>query len=370
MQNNAIIKYALRVAIVLLTIAIYLVIEKQAEIRDQEDSARDLSRERMSILKEALNHYAQVNKQYTNNFDTLLYVIETDSILNQKKELVGLTTELLNEISTAQENPLLMNVFEIKKAIKELKAILEEVSDQYRQSTEVMEKTLQVSEDIQSFEIQNDFFDFASLLGVSDSINYLSIEIGQFTLQGAVDQTKNYFTLFKSHAPNANINGVAKYWADIQTQLRELEVALTAPGMEVQVFTNRYLKHNEIIQKRLTDLQGLNINSEIAKFDQYQSQVTKLGDRFVADHFMISSRSALKGLEKDEQVLVQINANTIFAPPLMEKKFTIEITNDGLGYKISCPNPVETVEFSVGLFSQRYKNYGSIDTGEKSWETN
>jgi hypothetical protein len=100
-----------------------------------------------------------------------------------------------------------------------------------------------------------------------------------------------------------------------------------------------------------------------------QAALVALKDKFVADYFVLSQRNGIKSLEREELLLMAMDENTIFAPPVARAtgdKFKIEILNNGFNFRVSCPN--EDGEFSRGIFTQRFKNYGNIDISEKSWE--
>lgn len=358
-----------KVGILVLIAALLFTINSQAEIRTNEDKAIDLSRERMETLAEAMKFFNSRNERFTTSFDSLLYTVKNDTLLNQKKELVGLSNELINEFEGLKAITVVTDFIAFRKAQQEILSILDEVNDNYKSVPAIAEKNLTIVETLSSFRQSPKYPNLVRSMNALDTINQMSLEIGEFPLQVSADKSLEFIDIVNQTLPSAELSEMIAEWNSIEASLYELEAMLTDPAQKQQVFTNRYLKHTEIARRHVNSLTTVNVSTELDAINARQASISTLKDKFVADYFVLSQRKGIKSLEREELLLVAMDESTVIAPPSEREdqlRFKLELTNNGFDFKISCPN--EDGEFSRGIFTQRFANYGNVTISEKSWE--
>lgn len=362
---------ATKVAIVALAIALLYIINAQGDIRASEDKAIDLSRVRMETLGEAMKFYSSRNKRYTADFDSLLLCVQNDSILNRKHTLVILSNELIDALDNLKANQLLTDMITFRKSQFEIYNILDEINDEYKSVPEINEKNIAIYERLKNFISSPKYPNIVKAFNAADTLNFMSVEIGDYPLQVSVNKTVDFIDQFNTLLPKAEIKEMLVEWASIEASLYELEKLMVDPKQKKQNKTNRYLKHTEIARRHLNSLSKLNIGDQLALITKKKESIVQLKTKFTTDYFALTQLNGRKGLENDEALLVQMDENTIIAPPVEREnplRFKIEVTSNGFGYIVSCPNGEG--EFSRGIFSQRFKNYGNVQNGSKSWENN
>jgi hypothetical protein len=360
-----------KVAIVGLAIALLYIINAQGDIRASEDKAIDLSRVRMETLGEAMKFYSSRNKRFTANFDSLLYCVQNDSVLNRKHTLVILSNELIDALDDLKSTHLLTDMITFRKSQFEIYNILDEINDEYKSVPEIAAKNIAIYERLKNFISSPKYPNMIKAFNAADTLNFMSIEIGDYPLQVSVNKTIDFIDQFNALLPQAEIKDMLVEWASIEASLYELEKLMIDPSQKKQNKTNRYLKHTEIARRHLNSLNQLNISEQLKLITQKKENIIELKTKFTTDYFVLTQSNGRKGLENDEALLVQMDENTIIAPPTEREnalRFKIEVTNNGFGYIVSCPN--DEGEFSRGIFSQRFKNYGNVQNGSKSWENN
>lgn len=358
-----------KVVIIALIASLLYVINAQAEIRDFEENALDKSRIRIESLSEALKFYAAKKKRYTTDYDSVLMVVKSDTVLKQKSELVKLTNQYLDEVESIKSVPVMTDMITIRKALTEIVNILDEINDSYKSIPEIADKNLQLYENIKYFEQSPEFPNLVSSMNLADTLQLMSIEIGEYPLQVAVQKSIDFTSSISANLSDIERDAYIAKWKELEKSLYELEGLLKDPKQKEQVFTNRYLKHTEIVSRHMLSLSKLNLGENSSMLNSEVDKMTTLKDDFVNNYFVLSQRKGLKSLQKEEELLMALDENTIYAPPLDrpdKKKYKLAVTNNGFGYSVTCPN--DEGEFARGIFSQRYKNYGSITNGDKSWE--
>lgn len=362
---KSVISIVTKVIIVGLVALMIYVIQFQGQIRIDENEALDTSRIRLETLAEALEYYAQKNKRYTTDFDTLLTFIKNDSTLNEKHQIVLLSNELINAINDVKAVPALNRLLGIRRSLNEVRSILDEVNDSYKSVPSIATKNMELYEGIKSFMLDDRYEMMNVALSLVDTLDLISIEISDYTLQNAAERSLTYIDSIQTVLSSIEVDGFTARWNEIRDDLVQLSLMIKA-GEKQQNLTNRYLKHTEIADKHVIALNQMDLSTQASLLASRRSEVVAVRDKFLNDHFTLSTHYGIQSLEREEELLVAMDENTIHAPPLDGKRFKIEVINNGFGYTVTCPN--SEGEFSRGLFTQRYINYGSISNGEKSWE--
>ena len=115
----------LKLAIVVLSVVLVLVIKIPDSIWDKEKSEKEQSHFNMSSIYEAEKHFHRLTNKYTTDIDALLREIRNDSSLVQTQQLVNYTKQLRKAI----ENYLAMDLINSLKVIDQnISTIIVQVS--------------------------------------------------------------------------------------------------------------------------------------------------------------------------------------------------------------------------------------------------
>ncbi|MCB0278293.1 MAG: hypothetical protein KDD94_02235 [Calditrichaeota bacterium] len=402
----------LKIPMVIFAVLLYFVIYIPAEIRLEEQAAKDLSRMRMEILSEAEKVYFDKNGKFTDNFNELLQTVSNDTTLSNKHLRVLLTQALDRKIEkftlNAEEIKTLEvrnkakrsndvtyveyekrfdkettdelkaniivsdNIQNISKAATDIITVMEEVNDEYQSYDQILEKAKTVTDKVNEFSFGDSYKTFQIVAASYDSLALLRVNIEQYTLQAASSRSILLVNRIIEYVGEIEISAIESIWSDIGRDLKALELMLTDPSMKPQVKTNRYLRQLEITQKSIAVLKQLNLADQINELNKIKSQFEQLNSDFTSDYFIVTAENAVKGLEENEMLLVLMDQNTIKAPPVDDREFKMTVADRGYTYTIACPNE-DTGSISRDVFfSLKYENFGNINgsqnSSKKSWK--
>ena len=402
----------LKIPMVLFAVLLYFVIYIPADIREEEQASKELSRMRMEILAEAEKVYASKNGKFTESFDELIESVNNDTTLSVKHLRVLLTKALdrkiekfilnADEIKTidirnkakrskdiafvyysdrfdkettdeVKANIIVSdNIQNIGKAASDIITVMEEINDEYQSYDQILDKAKIVIDKLNELNFGDAYTVFQNVTATYDSLTQIRVNIEQYSLQAAASRSLLFVNRIIEYVENIEINAVASIWSDIEKDLKALEVMLTESSMKDQVKTNRYLRQLEIAQKSIQILSELNLADQINELNKVKSQFDQLYNDFTSDYFTVTAENSVKGLDESEMLLVLMDQSTIVAPPVQDRKFKLTIADRGYTFTVACPNEeIGSLDRSV-FFSLKYENYGNINgsqnTMKKSWK--
>jgi hypothetical protein len=354
-----------KVGIVLLGFALYYVIYKQYEISEIEKQVLNDSRLKLSILKEAEAYFNRKTRRYTENFEEILTYIQADSVLKNREKRVKLTNKLASTVDTYVSNNVTVSLRKIKDSSHTIKIILDEIRDEYQSTPDVVLAADELYNKLEGSLISNELVNFNIAAANLDTLFQVRIDISEHILQNAVEKilTKSEFVV--EHIGLIEIGALKNFWEIIEKDLEKITKLLNRPNMIIEVKSARYNKQAGIVSENIAKLRSYNLENEKAEVVTFHSKLVSLKSEFIeASNFALTLKAGKPALEEAESLLLQLNEDTQFAPPLKDKKFIFELTVEG--YKISCPN--KKGEISHGIFNQKYRNYGYVTNLEKSWK--
>ena len=362
-------KVGLKLAAVVLAVILYNVIYIPAGIRKIEENALKTSKENLTVLYEAERYYKRKTRKYTDNFDTLKHFIDTDTLLQNRIQLVKLTKSLVNTIDSyldLEDINFTASMYKMKQSSEIIAKILDEVKDEYRSTPEISELADELYTLITSLPDDNEYTNLNSVTANVDSILRVKIEISGYPLQKASTDLITFSEYVTTLMDEMEISSYKNTWLGIEKDLKLISDRMSAPGMKPQSKTNRLNKQIGVILENLDRLANRNKSEVQAELALNHKEFSDVRDSFAdAANFTLTQRGGRPFLNEQLTIISRLNENTILAPPLDGAKYIMEL--EQRGFKISCPNTTGTITHTL-MFSQHYKNYGFVSNQGKSWD--
>ena len=361
-------KIALKLAIVLLCVALYYVIYIPVGIRQIEKNVYDESREKLTILYEAEKYYKRKTRSFTDNFDTLLTFIKQDTLLQNRIRLVNLTKELVSTVDQyvdKSREEFTSSVFKVSESSGTISNLMDEIRDEYQSTPQIVELADKLYNTIIAANEDDAYLKFNTVKNHIDSIFKVKIDVAEFKLMNASTNLISYSEMVMENMDGMELEEISTLWNGISEDLKTLEELMTAPGMKVQSKTNRFIKQAGIITENIDRLKGKSMAAEKTELQRRHNLFVAARDKFASgENFLLATRYCRPQLDEWEEFISKLDENTIVAPPL-NKRYTIAL--EGRGYKISCPNETGKITHH-GVFSQTYRNYGYVTNQGRSWD--
>jgi hypothetical protein len=310
-----------KIIIVVLVFVIYLVIMIPGKIWDQELNDAKVCRANMLTLYEAHNYYHKLTNTNTTNFNELLNIIQKDSTLQLRNNIVKRTLRLRDAMETFLNVPIVKNTNRISMYLKNIQEDLINNERYFRmQDAQVLKgKILERSEDlkvrISTIRSGTGYENFQTVVIVLDSLWQMRRDLTDISLQSAARRASAYAEAISRDIISIDFRAMNRNWIPLLNDLTSLNNSiLSIEALRSQTTVADRLKE---FQEEIGD--GFNIinqTSSATNAQQLSRAVTDLNltyQEFLVD-FLVTEKLSQYALSEVDSLLLALNEKNFYTP--------------------------------------------------------
>jgi len=332
-----------KIIIILLALLLISVIAIPNDIWEEEDQMTRQSRHNIYAIYEAEQFFHRKTGSYTENFDTLITVIQSDTTLKEKEEVGNLSNELNDILAATLTIPSLRYISTISKAVAEMQGDIRINERYFHKNDDLNRVREELGMNLTRFDSSAIFPDFCETKSLVDSLSELKDKINEYRLQNATYLAKNQMANIAEMLPTIEVNTVVEFWNNeynrIKDFIREGEKTDIA---RVSNMFDRLSRFSSRINNNVQELSKVDIQGSLQNLFELQTQMENIYQKFISpQYFRISQRYGLLSLSEVDSTLLNLTSEN-FTCPDSKEKYIISI----VGEKITIESPNLLDEFA------------------------
>lgn len=327
----------LKIVIVLLIFLLVVVIAVPEKIWTEEETITTKSRQNMTSIYEAEQFFFRKSGHYTTNFDSLVTVIQNDTSLHQRKQVVDLTHELYQVLEKILAIPSLQSLSVVSKSVTEIQGDMvgnERYLEKYAELNRVKDEIFM---SLNRFDSSAAFPRFCSTKNLVDSLDELKNRINEYRLQNAAYHAGNYVDSMLKALPQVEKSKVSGFWRDLNNKLDQF--IKDADNTDIKKVTNivdRLKRFRERINGSIQIFLNSNTQADVNELSDQRSTLKVVYERFISsENFQLTQRFGLLDLAEVDSTLLSFGPDN-FKGPDSDKNYVIDTKNHSI--LIESPN--------------------------------
>lgn len=327
----------LKIIIVLLAFLLVVVIAVPDKIWNEEDKITTQSRYNMNAIQEAEKFFHFKTSMYTENLDTIVTVIQSDTSLQQKKRLVELTNDIYDIMEKTLDIPSIQSILSISKSVSEIQGDITGNERYFEKYISLANTKDEIFMNLTRFDSSVAFPQFCFTKNFVDSLSDLKERINEYRLQNSAYFAQKYLDTISVVLPKVEKKSVKEFWDNLNVKIKNfINEADKTDIKRVSNIIDRLLRFNERMNKAMQSLQNSDSQKDITELDKLISQLNTVYQSFIStDNFQITQRFGLLELTDVDSTLLNFGPDN-FTGPDSKKPYLIDINNQQL--TIESPN--------------------------------
>jgi len=315
----------LKIVIILLIFLLVVVIAVPEKIWTEEETITNQSRRNMTSIYEAEQFFFRKSGEYTTNLDTLVTVIQNDTSLLQRKQLVDLTNEIYQILGNTLDIPSLQSILVVSKSVREIQGDIVG-NDRYFEKYDELNRTKEeIFLNLNRFDSSAAFPRFCSTKSFVDSLDELKNRINEYRLQNSAYHAQNYLDSVRTLLPGVEKNTVKEFWGDLNNKIDKF--IKDADNTDIKKVTNivdRLKRFKDRINGSIQVFLNSNTQGDLKELSNQKSTLNAVYQSFISpENFQLTQRFGLLELtEVDSTLLTFVPDN--FTCPDSKENYIVE----------------------------------------------
>jgi hypothetical protein len=311
----------LKLLILILVVVLILAINLPGEIWTQEESLMSSNQRNMSSIYEAHRHYYSNNAQYTTDISELTHVIENDSALILRQDIVNHTLTLRDAMEEFLNIPVIYSLNQISSNIKNIEEDFDTNERYFKsQDPEILEKKIfETSQELKlqlsTFRSGVEYENYRSVVANLDSLWQLRRNLTDYSLQSAARRATSLSQVISQNIQNIDFKSMETVWSPLSNRLTSfLNTVNSVEKLKtLTTIADRVADFQDEISSGFKAVNSLQPSRSYQAAQDATAQIEQVYQTFLAD-FLVTESFAQYSLSETDSLLINLSEDNFFSP--------------------------------------------------------
>lgn len=311
----------LKLLILILVVVLILAINLPGEIWTQEESLMSSNQRNMSSIYEAHRHYYSNNAQYTTDISELTHMIENDSALILRQDIVNHTLSLRDAMEEFLNIPVIYSLNQISSNIKNIEEDFDTNERYFKsQDPEILDKKIfdtsqELKLQLSTFRSGVEYENYRSVVAYLDSLWQLRRNLTDYSLQSAARRASSLSQVISQNIQNIDFKSMETVWSPLSNRLTSfLNTVNSVEKLKtLTTIADRVADFQDEISSGFKAVNSLQPSRSYQAAQDATAQIEQVYQTFLAD-FLVTESFAQYSLSETDSLLINLSEDNFFTP--------------------------------------------------------